>query len=615
MTKKLNKRGFTIVELVVVIVVIAILAAVLIPTISNLVSKANKNKDTQLVRNLNTALAADVNKHNTMSEALAAAAEFGYDVAKINASEKDNEILWDSVNDVFCYLDENKVTYIPDSVTTAQSGVVLWKIAADSNSLSSTYSNYLADGFTGEVNATTCVDVGNNNGINITYTGSEKGVVIRTNGGTLTVNSAQADVEHYGSSEKVIITEAAMQSYHEHGLVTEMEVTKGHVVIESGAIVNSITKAESGATFTSNGGLVLSVPDGESPASGVKATDEQKGAFSLEISTAAELASFRDSVNAGISYEGLTVKLTADIDLSVYANWNPIGNRYTLDGNTVVDWDKENQNAVRRIFKGTFDGQNHTISGMNINSLSSNYQGLRADNTGDPNKSSYAALFGYVSDATLKNFTVSGSVVGVDVAGVVGITGGVCNIENVISNVDLTGKNGTNEENSVRGKVAGFVCCPKGTSLTIKNCTNNGDVSGSSQTTYHSEPVGGFVGYHSWGSLTLDGCVNNGDILHNNETAGGLVGCIQYGVDGSADVWKQGYSITIKNCKNTGKINGYYAGAAVGCMTRFGEKVEIVGFINNGVINSSNTGTKTDDVGSYNGTVNEEKTEYTKASD
>ena len=41
--KKLNKKGFTIVELVIVIAVIAILAGVLIPTFAGIVSKANKS--------------------------------------------------------------------------------------------------------------------------------------------------------------------------------------------------------------------------------------------------------------------------------------------------------------------------------------------------------------------------------------------------------------------------------------------------------------------------------------------------------------------------------------------------------------------------------------------
>lgn len=52
--KKMNKKGFTIVELVIVIAVIAILAAVLIPTFSGIVDKANKSKSLQEVRNAYT---------------------------------------------------------------------------------------------------------------------------------------------------------------------------------------------------------------------------------------------------------------------------------------------------------------------------------------------------------------------------------------------------------------------------------------------------------------------------------------------------------------------------------------------------------------------------------
>ena len=59
--KKLNKnkKGFTIVELVIVIAVIAILAAVLIPTFSNVVTKANESKALQEARNLYLEYAVD----------------------------------------------------------------------------------------------------------------------------------------------------------------------------------------------------------------------------------------------------------------------------------------------------------------------------------------------------------------------------------------------------------------------------------------------------------------------------------------------------------------------------------------------------------------------------
>lgn len=59
--KKLNKKGFTIVELVIVIAVIAILAAVLIPTFSNVIDKANKSATLQEARNAYTdAYAEDI---------------------------------------------------------------------------------------------------------------------------------------------------------------------------------------------------------------------------------------------------------------------------------------------------------------------------------------------------------------------------------------------------------------------------------------------------------------------------------------------------------------------------------------------------------------------------
>lgn len=57
--RKASKKGFTIIELVVVIAVIAILAAVLIPTFASLINKANESVDMQLVKQMNTVLTAE----------------------------------------------------------------------------------------------------------------------------------------------------------------------------------------------------------------------------------------------------------------------------------------------------------------------------------------------------------------------------------------------------------------------------------------------------------------------------------------------------------------------------------------------------------------------------
>jgi type IV pilus assembly protein PilA len=59
--KKTNKKGFTIVELVIVIAVIAILAAVLIPTFSNVVNKAKDSAALSAARNAYTELLAITN--------------------------------------------------------------------------------------------------------------------------------------------------------------------------------------------------------------------------------------------------------------------------------------------------------------------------------------------------------------------------------------------------------------------------------------------------------------------------------------------------------------------------------------------------------------------------
>ena len=58
--KKLNKKGFTLIELIVVIAILAILALILVPSISNYVAEANKSKDEANVRSVYSQLTAEV---------------------------------------------------------------------------------------------------------------------------------------------------------------------------------------------------------------------------------------------------------------------------------------------------------------------------------------------------------------------------------------------------------------------------------------------------------------------------------------------------------------------------------------------------------------------------
>ena len=104
--KKSNKKGFTIVELVIVIAVIAILAAVLIPTFSGLVKKANLSSDKQAVREMNIALKAAEAKNGkpeNIEQAMKVIADAGYDVDAWNPLTAGYQVYW-FITDNVCVL-------------------------------------------------------------------------------------------------------------------------------------------------------------------------------------------------------------------------------------------------------------------------------------------------------------------------------------------------------------------------------------------------------------------------------------------------------------------------------------------------------------------------------
>ena len=107
--KKFNRKGFTIVELVIVIAVIAILSAVLIPTFSSLIRKANISSDTVLCKNLNTALnIAEVeNKIEDFDDVIDAIKEHGYLIANLNAKTNGCFFVWEEETNQILLVDGN----------------------------------------------------------------------------------------------------------------------------------------------------------------------------------------------------------------------------------------------------------------------------------------------------------------------------------------------------------------------------------------------------------------------------------------------------------------------------------------------------------------------------
>jgi len=215
--KKHINRGFTIVELVIVIAVIAILAAVLIPTFANIIKKAETAGDIQMVRNLNMIVAAETATGNgelSPHGAIVAAEDGGYKVEKLTPTSEGRTIVWDAANYRFALLEDGNEIYPKDE----KSGTPIANMFVISDTYPAEgydgYAVYLTEGYEGHtLNVTTGVDTGVNELITeIIYTGDAE-VAIRGNEHTaIQVNSGK--VHHYDVALTAYINGG---EYVEHG--------------------------------------------------------------------------------------------------------------------------------------------------------------------------------------------------------------------------------------------------------------------------------------------------------------------------------------------------------------------------------------------------------------
>lgn len=119
---KLNKKkGFTIVELVIVIAIIAILAAVLIPTFASLIRKANESADIQAVRQMNTYLAVnEVTADKSILEVYKTLANGGMSAKDYHPLVSDRYFFWDSKLNRIVYTDAGYKVLFPEDSTAKQ---------------------------------------------------------------------------------------------------------------------------------------------------------------------------------------------------------------------------------------------------------------------------------------------------------------------------------------------------------------------------------------------------------------------------------------------------------------------------------------------------------------
>lgn len=509
--KASKKRGFTIIELVIVIAVIAILAAVLIPTFANIIQKANVANDVALARNMNTILIADeaTNGRSTdMYDVLIALEQGGFKLENLNPRADGNVFAWDKANNQIVYLEKGsaKPIFQAKEIGNNKGDLYITTRKAEVFADYPGYSYYFASDISGNITLDegSCLDTGEfalNGDVSVV---TKNDVEIHgTINGTITVNSESGKITNYSVVKNVVIKNTAPTSYHERGHVVEaMEIQNsltGKVVLENDAYVDKLTNNKtSGKGTVENKGYVKAVDGSDTET--VKPTTGNE--YVLEIGTYDQLVNFRNKVNAGASYSGMTVKLTADIDISERA-WTPIGAAYR---------DKIDANA--KVFQGTFDGQRHTITGLTNTGfkISSVYSG-KNDTTPHEYKEYVFGLFGSVYNATIENIVMA----------------------NV--NIDLA----CDEKEKVVGDSVGAILgYAAGDQVTIEGCkVISGSIVG-------YDAVAGIVGRSYSVKITISNCENAATVTAIRR-ASGILGFIS---KDTIDVKE----VSITNCKNSGNV-------------------------------------------------------------
>ncbi len=551
--KASKKRGFTIIELVIVIAVIAILAAVLIPTFANIIQKANVANDVALARNMNTILIADeaTNGRSTdMYDVLIALEQGGFKLENLNPRADGNVFAWDKANNQIVYLEKGstKPIFQAKEIGDNKGDLYITTRKAEVFADYPGYSYYFASDISGNITLDegSCLDTGEFalKG-NVSVKTSKDVEIHGTINGTITVNSASGKITNYSVVNSVVIENTASTSYHERGHVAAMEIKnslKGKVVLENDAYVEKLTNNKTSGTVENNGFVKeVAGTDTSVPATGSE--------YVLEIGTYDQLVNFRNKVNAGASYSGMTVKLTADIDISERA-WTPIGAAH-----------RDKIEAQTNVFQGTFDGQGHKITGLTNTGfkISSVFKG--SNSTTPEGYSEYVfGLFGSVYNATIKNIVMA----------------------NV--NIDL----GCDEKEKVVGdSVGAIVGYAAGTNVTIDSCkVLSGSIVG-------YDAVAGIIGRTYSAKTTISNCENAATVTAIRRACGIL---------GFASASKA-KTVAITNCKNSGNVKqtgtpttdpagkgqegnyGYYKVAGLAIYQAKSEKIDTTG--------SSNTGTVT----------------------
>lgn len=250
-----KKKGFTLVELLVVIAILAILAAVSVVGYLGFTEKAKDSNDNTLITQLNQVLQADEvldGKPKTMSEVLNVLEENGFVVENLTPTSSKNEFVYDISQNRFKIFNQKEIEQLNDAN--------YWYIVKDVDSLNAMKAKcsvYLVDSFVveGDLELTYGFDGLNSGVAKLTLNnsnGKAENLILNTNASQIIVNASEDNVSHFGSADTVLVTAVAPNSYHEYGSLRKLEVNSGHVEFMPNSKVDEIyiTSANAKVTVT-----------------------------------------------------------------------------------------------------------------------------------------------------------------------------------------------------------------------------------------------------------------------------------------------------------------------------------------------------------------------------
>ena len=264
------KKGFTIIELVIVIAVIAVLTAVLVPTFVHLSKKARDTNDKSIVTSANIQLAAQEGlqgKNRSMSEAVKDVDEIGFHMSTVTLSG-DNYIVWDSETDRFVLFNKDNEVLLSDKPVSSNEKLFYAVSSAEDTRLKArgfgiyAKSDYTGFSFTRGVSFDTG-DLEEAKGVAVSYTLEDTDtstVHVATNSvkSSLTVTAAGADFSHSGLCGEILINKVASDTFTEFGKVGFVEVNEGHFVADQGANVKAAYATSANAKIdVQNGGVIV----------------------------------------------------------------------------------------------------------------------------------------------------------------------------------------------------------------------------------------------------------------------------------------------------------------------------------------------------------------------